>query len=137
MLIYSILHTQLYTQICQNSCLLRYTTISYGTHLSSAMATKCNMEAVQQSTSHDVQMSHNSGPSIQPWLIFSERKFLVRLLSSRLVSHIRVRVWAFVRTSAFFHRMRCCFLHSQHFCCEMVTFAVKTEDTERNGEERK
>lgn len=41
----------------------------YYTHRSTAMATRCNMDAVQQSTSHDVQMSHSSGPRIQPRLI--------------------------------------------------------------------
>lgn len=40
------------------------------THRSAAMATKCRIDAVQQSTSHDVQMSHSSGPRIQPLLIW-------------------------------------------------------------------
>lgn len=109
---------------------------SFGTHLSSAMATKCNMEAVQQSTSHDVQMSHSSGPSIQPWLIFSERKFFARLFSFRLVSN-DVCVCACSFTRAYFPQNVLLFLHSQHICCEMVTFAVKSENTEKYGEERK
>lgn len=39
------------------------------THLSAAMATRWSIDAVQQRTSHDVHISHSSGPSIQPSLI--------------------------------------------------------------------
>lgn len=39
------------------------------------MATKCNIEAVQQSTSHEVQISQSSGPSIHPRLIYNIRLF--------------------------------------------------------------
>lgn len=33
------------------------------THLSKAIATRCSIDAVQQRTSLDVHISHNSGPS--------------------------------------------------------------------------
>lgn len=40
------------------------------TYRSAAMATRCNIDAVQQRTSHDVHISQSSGPSIQPSLIY-------------------------------------------------------------------
>lgn len=46
------------------------------THLSAAMATRCSMDAVQQRTSQDVQMSHSSGPNIHPLLICRRTDFI-------------------------------------------------------------
>lgn len=43
------------------------------TYLSAAMATRWSIDAVQQRTSHDVHISHSSGPSIQPSLICKHR----------------------------------------------------------------
>lgn len=43
-------------------------------HLSSAIATKCKMDAVQHRTSQDVHISHSSGPRIQPLLIYMENE---------------------------------------------------------------
>lgn len=38
------------------------------------MATRCRMDAVQQRTSEEVHMSHNSGPRIHFWLIWYEQR---------------------------------------------------------------
>lgn len=51
--------------------------IKKSTHRSVAIATRCNIDAVQHKTSHDVQMSHNSGPNIQPLLICKMKKYSI------------------------------------------------------------
>ena len=43
-------------------------------YLSIAMATRCNIEAVQQSTSLDVHISQSWGPNVQEWLIWNRNE---------------------------------------------------------------
>lgn len=51
-------------------------------HRSVAIATRCRMEAVQQSTSHDVHISQRSGPRIHPH-IWNGFKIKINLRNSR------------------------------------------------------
>ena len=77
-------------------------------YLSTAIATRWRIDAVQQSTSLDVHMSHNSGPKIHPSLIWKHR------LTATSVSKRCVR-WKSIRPAGsfspflmkrYFHQLR-------------------------------
>ena len=75
------------------------------------------MEAVQQNTSLEVQMSHSSGPRIQEALIYNIQYFIVRddqMILSRplflLFYDVRRRAWgAFPLSKIVFKSTRCAF----------------------------
>ena len=55
---------------------LKWTYFATKIYLSQAMASKCKIDAVQQSKSQVVHISHNVAPNIHSWLIWNKQKLI-------------------------------------------------------------
>lgn len=62
-------------------------------HLSTAIATRWRIEAVQHSTSLEVHMSHSSGPRIHPLLIWNHKKEDMSIFELHMSSRLSYCTW--------------------------------------------